>query len=62
MSVLSTLGLAWLIFTAALAHIAIVYAAYQHFRRVMELAKRGEVEVMRMVRASALLEWRRNEH
>ena len=37
------LGMAWLLFTASLAHVAIVWAAYQYWKRVLDIAAAAEV-------------------
>jgi len=44
MNAVETLGWVWLIFSAAIAHVAIVVAAYRHIRRTLDLALRGAVE------------------
>lgn len=53
MNILEVLGLGWLIFSSALAHVAILIAAYRQLRRTLDLALRGEIEEKRDVREAA---------
>lgn len=49
MSIFETIGMAWVIFTAALAHVAIVVLAYQRVQQIRLQAKRGATEEQRDV-------------
>lgn len=49
MSIAATVGSIWIVFTSALGSVAVVWAAYQHFRRLYQQSVRGAVEESRDV-------------
>lgn len=49
MNLYETLGMGWVIFTSALAHVAIIYGAYKHYQRMLADAK-DAASVREMVR------------
>ena len=43
MTITETVGWFWIIGTSALAHVAIVWAPYQYWKRVLDVARAAEV-------------------
>lgn len=44
MTIFESVGIGWCIFTCAIAHVAVLFGAFQYYRELWDRAKRGKVE------------------